>query len=72
VLVADDNSINLQILQRRLEKVGHDVKVSWDGQECFDLLKIHQNAIDFILMDLEVRLSPILNTLFTISHILIV
>jgi CheY-like chemotaxis protein len=55
VLVADDNSINLQILQRRLEKMGHEVKVSWDGQECFDLLRVHQSAIDFILMDIEVR-----------------
>ncbi|KIW69483.1 hypothetical protein PV04_05358 [Phialophora macrospora] len=53
VLVADDNSINLQILQRRLEKMGHEVKVSWDGQECFDLLRVHQSAIDFILMDIE-------------------
>ncbi|OQV11121.1 Response regulator receiver domain-containing protein isoform 1 [Cladophialophora immunda] len=53
VLVADDNSINLQILQRRLGKMGHDVRVSWDGQECFDLLKVHQSDIDFILMDLE-------------------
>jgi len=72
VLVADDNSVNLQILQRRLEKMGHDVQVSWDGQECFDLLKAHQNAIDFVLMDLEVCLFPILNDLFTSSHVLTV
>lgn len=41
VLVADDNPINLQILQRRLGKMGHEVRVSWDGQECFDLVKVH-------------------------------
>ena len=56
VLVADDNSINLQIMQRRLEKMGHSVRISWDGQECFELFKEHHSVVDFILMDLDVRL----------------
>jgi PleD family two-component response regulator len=58
VLVADDNSINLQIMQRRLEKMGHSVRISWDGQECFELFKEHHSVVDFILMDLDVSSSP--------------
>jgi len=35
VIVADDNNINLQILQRRLERMGHQVYLSGDGQQCY-------------------------------------
>ncbi|OCK77846.1 hypothetical protein K432DRAFT_445052 [Lepidopterella palustris CBS 459.81] len=53
VLVADDNNVNLSILQRRLEQMGHEVRTSRDGQECFDIFKEHHERIDFILMDLN-------------------
>ncbi|OCL13680.1 phytochrome-like protein [Glonium stellatum] len=53
ILIADDNAVNLAILQRRLEKMGHEVKISRDGQECFDIYKKHSERIDFILMDLN-------------------
>jgi hypothetical protein len=55
VLVADDNSVNLSIFKRRLEKLGHEVKTSLDGQECFDAFQEHRDAIHFILMDINVR-----------------
>lgn len=55
VLVADDNSVNLSIFKRRLEKLGHEVKTSLDGQECFDAFQEHRDAMHFILMDINVR-----------------
>ncbi|KAK4452554.1 hypothetical protein QBC34DRAFT_377046 [Podospora aff. communis PSN243] len=53
VLVADDNDINVRILQRRLGKLGHRVLVSCDGQECFNQFVAQQATIDFVLMDLN-------------------
>lgn len=57
VLIADDNNINVHVLEKRLKKLGHQVKVSRNGQECFDIFKEHHDSIDFILMDIEVS-SP--------------
>ncbi|OCK81591.1 hypothetical protein K432DRAFT_442245 [Lepidopterella palustris CBS 459.81] len=53
VVVADDNLINLHILQRRLERMGHKVLAARDGQECFDIFKASSAITDFILMDLD-------------------
>jgi CheY-like chemotaxis protein len=36
VLVAEDNPINAKLLTRRLVKLGHEVVVAYDGQECHD------------------------------------
>jgi two-component sensor histidine kinase len=54
VLIADDNSVNLSILKRRLERMGHEVKTSVDGQQCFEVYQEHQRATHFILMDINV------------------
>lgn len=56
VIVADDNIINVQILERRLTKLGHCVLVSRDGQECFNLFASNRSTVDFILMDINVSL----------------
>ncbi|KAK5659098.1 hypothetical protein OQA88_1188 [Cercophora sp. LCS_1] len=53
ILIADDNIINVQILKRRLSKMGHRVLVSRDGQECFNVFVTNQATIDFVLMDLN-------------------
>ena len=60
VLIADDNIINVQILKRRLSKLGHRVLVSRDGQECFNVFVLHQATIDFVLMDLNVSFNALL------------
>lgn len=57
VIVADDNIINVQILERRLTKLGHRVLVSRDGQECFNLFAPNRSTVDFVLMDINVHLS---------------
>jgi CheY-like chemotaxis protein/two-component sensor histidine kinase len=58
ILAADDNNINIQILQRRLEKLGHEVLISRDGQQCYDVFARNTSSIQFILMDLNVRFMP--------------
>lgn len=54
VLIADDNLVNLSILQRRLEKMGHKVKTSLDGQMCVESFCESYSGVDFILMDINV------------------
>ncbi|KAK0744708.1 hypothetical protein B0T21DRAFT_429410 [Apiosordaria backusii] len=53
VLIADDNIINIQILNRRLTKLGHKVLISRDGQECYNMFAANQATTDFVLMDLN-------------------
>jgi CheY-like chemotaxis protein len=55
ILVADDNTVNLSILKRRLERMGHKVRVSMDGQQCFAIFREFRESVDFILMDINVR-----------------
>ncbi|KAM7205374.1 putative signal transduction histidine-protein kinase [Naviculisporaceae sp. PSN 640] len=53
VIVADDNMINVQILERRLSKMNHRVLVARDGQDCFNIFVQNQASVDFVLMDLN-------------------
>jgi CheY-like chemotaxis protein/two-component sensor histidine kinase len=55
VLVVDDNPVNVRILKRRLERMGHEVKTSLGGQECFEVFQNHFEAVECILMDINVR-----------------
>jgi hypothetical protein len=56
VLIAEDNPLNSRLLDTRLTKRGHDVKVTVDGQACFETLKENPEAYDVILMDIQVRI----------------
>lgn len=56
VLVAEDNPLNSRLLETRLVKRGHTVKVTVDGQACADAFRNSPEAFDVILMDLQVRL----------------
>ncbi|KAF1998806.1 hypothetical protein P154DRAFT_621496 [Amniculicola lignicola CBS 123094] len=56
IIVADDNTINLQILQRRLERMGHEVEMSCGGQQCYDMFIENSTNFHFILMDLDMPL----------------
>lgn len=58
VIVADDNPINRQILQRRLERMGHEVEIAHDGQQCYDMFVECSTTTQFILMDLDVSFNP--------------
>jgi len=55
VLVAEDNPLNSRLLETRLAKRGHDVKVTVDGQACLEAFQLNSAAYDVILMDIKVR-----------------
>ncbi len=54
VLVAEDNPINLSVLQGNLERIGiqgENIEVATNGQEAFDLAKRH--SFDVVFMDCQ-------------------
>ncbi|KAF2007328.1 hypothetical protein P154DRAFT_614721 [Amniculicola lignicola CBS 123094] len=53
VLIADDNSVNLALLQKKLKKMGYEVQAGRDGQQAFDLYQKCRNTVHFVLMDLN-------------------
>lgn len=55
VLIAEDNPINSKLLSKRLLKLGHEVELAYDGQECFDYFASRIHKVDVILMDIQVR-----------------
>ncbi|KAF4618388.1 hypothetical protein G7Y89_g14916 [Cudoniella acicularis] len=56
VLIAEDNPINVRLLTRRLLKLGHEVEIAYDGQECHDHFTSKPHKIDVILMDIQMPL----------------
>ena len=54
VLVAEDDPVNSRIIKKRLEKLGHDVRLTLNGEECAG---VYRDAYmpDCILMDIQVR-----------------
>ena len=53
VLVVDDSDINLEVTKRILELEGAKVLLASNGQEAFDFLEAQPNAIDVVLMDVQ-------------------
>lgn len=51
LLIVDDNSSNLEILQRHLEAQGFQVTPAHDGQECLNLISSHK--FDLVLLDVQ-------------------
>ncbi|AWB46029.1 hybrid sensor histidine kinase/response regulator [Paenibacillus sp. CAA11] len=58
ILVAEDNDINQLVMQRMLEKLGHQVTIAEDGTEVLQKIAYHQ--FDLILMDIQM---PLMNGL---------
>jgi CheY-like chemotaxis protein len=57
VLIAEDNPLNSRLLETRLKKRGHDVRVAVDGKACFEVVKSSPEIFDVILMDIQVLSS---------------
>lgn len=55
VLVAEDDPVNSRIIKKRLEKLGHGVYLTVNGQECADTYRDRPAFFDVILMDMQVR-----------------
>lgn len=56
VLVAEDDPINMKILRKRLEKAGHTVHHTVNGEDCAQAYKGSDGKYDVILMDMQVSL----------------
>lgn len=54
ILVAEDNPLNSQLLETRLRRRGHEVKVAVNGYDCVDIFSKTPAAFDLILMDIQV------------------
>jgi hypothetical protein len=53
VLVAEDNPLNSHLLETRLTRSGHVVKVTTNGQACAETFKNDPDTYDVILMDIQ-------------------
>ena len=54
VLVAEDDPINSKIVQKRLEKLGHLVRLTINGEECSSAYGERPAFFDVLLMDMQV------------------
>jgi CheY-like chemotaxis protein len=54
ILVAEDDPINNRIIKKRLEKNGHEVKITINGQECATAYQEKLAFFDVVLMDMQV------------------
>lgn len=58
VLVAEDDPINSKIIKKRLEKYGHDVYLTINGEDCANAYGDKAAFFDVVLMDMQVRDHP--------------
>jgi two-component system sensor histidine kinase/response regulator len=59
ILLAEDNRVNQRLVQRILEKEGHDVIVVANGREALEALKLaalKNDTFDLVLMDVQMPL----------------
>jgi signal transduction histidine kinase len=54
VLVAEDDPINSKIMKKRLEKQGHSVYTTVNGEECSNIYGERPELFDVVLMDMQV------------------
>ena len=58
VLVAEDEPINSRIIDKRLSKLGHEVHLTSNGEECVYAYREAEGRFDIILMDIQVSYGP--------------
>jgi light-regulated signal transduction histidine kinase (bacteriophytochrome) len=54
VLVAEDDPVNSRIVQKRLEKLKHNVHLTVNGEECASAFCDNSRDFDVVLMDMQV------------------
>jgi light-regulated signal transduction histidine kinase (bacteriophytochrome) len=54
VLVAEDDPVNSRIIKKRLEKLGHEVSLTVNGEECSSTYCDNTGVFDIVLMDMQV------------------
>jgi CheY-like chemotaxis protein len=68
-LVAEDDPVNSRIIQKRLEKSGHEVYHTVNGEDCASAYGDKQAFFDVVLMDMQVSISPMSPFLLSIPKI---
>lgn len=68
VLVAEDDPVNSRIIKKRLDKLGHEVFLTVNGEECADLYGEKPGFFDIVLMDMQVRVFRIRRELTFHEH----
>lgn len=58
VLVAEDDPVNSRIIKKRLEKFGHEVYLTVNGEECASAYGEKTGFFDIVLMDMQVCVYP--------------
>lgn len=53
VLVAEDDPINMKILRKRLERLGHGVHHTVNGEDCATVYRERSTEFDVVLMDMQ-------------------
>ncbi|RMJ04759.1 hypothetical protein CDV36_014566 [Fusarium kuroshium] len=53
VLVAEDDPINMKILRKRLERLGHGVHHTVNGEDCATVYREKSTEFDVVLMDMQ-------------------
>ncbi|KAF2210815.1 hypothetical protein CERZMDRAFT_121668 [Cercospora zeae-maydis SCOH1-5] len=53
VLVAEDDPVNSRIIKKRLEKLGHEVVLTVNGEECASIYCDRTGVFDIVLMDMQ-------------------
>ncbi|OAK96784.1 hypothetical protein IQ06DRAFT_47100 [Phaeosphaeriaceae sp. SRC1lsM3a] len=53
VLVAEDDPVNSRIVKKRLERLGHDVYLTVNGEECASAFGEKPRDFDVVLMDMQ-------------------
>jgi light-regulated signal transduction histidine kinase (bacteriophytochrome)/CheY-like chemotaxis protein len=53
VLVAEDDPVNSRIVKKRLERLGHEVHLTVNGEECSSAFCDNSRNFDVILMDMQ-------------------
>jgi CheY-like chemotaxis protein len=56
VLVAEDDPVNSRIIKKRLEKMGHEIYLTTNGEECSSMHGDKSGFFDVVLMDMQVCL----------------
>lgn len=57
VLIAEDDPVNMKIMSKRLERAGHEVAPTVNGQDCATVYKERSVDFDVVLMDMQVCIS---------------
>ena len=57
VLIAEDDPVNSRIIEKRLQRAGHEPYLTVNGEECASRYGANAGLYDVILMDMQVSID---------------